>query len=89
MENSLEQKVVIQVPVRDAQGWKGEFQHSWFLVAQGKDVTQWHEKEAAGIIHNIKKNRISGKLQIQYGITFISLIRELIGTRLSQPATNK
>ena len=89
MEKSVEQKAVIQVPLRDAQGWKGQFQYSWFLVAQGKDVIQWHEKEAAGIICSIKKNKISGKLQIQYVRTFIRLIRELIGTRLSQPATNK
>jgi len=60
-----------------------------FLVPQSKDVTQRHEKEATGLICSIKKDKISDKLQIQYVITFVRLIRELMGTGLSQPATNK
>lgn len=34
------------------------------LVAQGKDIAQRHEKEATGIKRSIKKNKISGKLQM-------------------------
>lgn len=79
----------MEVPLRDAQGWKGQFQYAWFLVAQGKDVTQWHEKETAGITCSLKENKISGKLQIQYAITFVRLIRELIRNQAFSASKNK
>lgn len=49
----MEQKVVIQVPLRHAEGLKGQAQYSSFLVTQGKDISQWHE-ETTGIISSIK-----------------------------------
>lgn len=58
----------------------------WLL---GESVTHWHKKEAMGIMYSMKKNRLSGKLQILYVIALIRLIRELIGTRPSQSAANK
>lgn len=52
----MEQKVVIQVPLRHAKGLKGHAQYYLFLVTRGKDISQWHE-EATGIICSIKTPR--------------------------------